>query len=57
MSWLEWLLWKLDGHRAARTCRQAGHDTVGPELTIGGWYIYRCTRCPYRFRADETISA
>jgi hypothetical protein len=57
MSWLEWLLWRWDRRKAVRYCAQHGHDITGPHLAMGGFQVYTCTRCVYRFRADRMISA
>ena len=32
-----------------------GHSITGPHLALGGWQVYTCLRCPYRFRADQVV--
>ena len=58
MNWLEWLDWKFYHWRKRRPCRAGQHDPVGPSLTLGGWYVYSCSRgCGWRVRADRLDSA
>jgi len=55
VSLLERLLWRWDHRRAKKRCERRGHDITGPHRAAGGWQVYICTRCPYRFRASSLI--
>jgi len=57
MNWFERLLWRRHLWRQRRHCAAHGHDITGPHLALGGWQVYTCTRCAYRFRADRLRAA
>ena len=57
MSWLEWLVWRWDLRQLRKVCESRGHDITGPHLAAGGWEVYTCRRCAYRFRADRVVKA
>lgn len=39
-----------------REC-EAGRHIINatPEITLGGWYVWACIKCPYRWRVEKTV--
>lgn len=56
MTWFfEWLVWRRDLRQLRKVCESRGHDITGPHLALGGWQVYTCTRCVYRFPASMLL--